>query len=165
MTTPLTPKEHRAIRLRVRGYTKREALKRAGYEDYDGHANRVWDRQRVKDELARRQEDVARKAEVDSVRLISLLMEIAELDVGDLVDEEGNMRPVAEMKEGVRKALAVSGFGKKAKISTNDRLKAIEMVAKLSGLMEDSLKLTADKELTDALIAGRKRAAIRNRGE
>ena len=160
----LSAQDRVAIHAHMMGMSKRAALMKAGFPPSmcKNHAAHFWGREDVIMELRKRMNDVTRKADVDAVKLIKMLMAIAELDVAELVDEDGSLRPVPEIQASIRKTLIVSANGREVKIKNSDRLKAIELIAKLLGLMEDKVQVSADAELMASLMAGRQRAALRN---
>ena len=132
---------------------------KAGYSPItaDHEAGGFWRNPKIKAALKERQRIVMAKAEIKAADLIKTLMRIANLDLGDLVGADGKLLPLAELGEDARKALSLTGMRGDMKISTADRLKAIEMVAKLSGLYEERISITGDTELAAALMAARRR--------
>jgi hypothetical protein len=164
----LTEKERKAINLVIRGRNKSQALREIGYgENYIAHhIGDFWNRDHIQTELKRRRTLMAKRADIDADWIVERLKAIADLDVATLIeqDEDGRYKPVglAKLPASLRKALSVSIVNGHVKITQNDRLKALDQLARTIGVYEDKMKVEGEISLTDKLLAGRSRAALRN---
>lgn len=168
MAKELTTIELKVIDRVMSGQTKTQAMREEGYSfnTYDRDISRWWQRPKIATEMQRRRKKLADKSEVDSGWLVDRLKAIVELDISRLVDMEGNVLPMHNLPPALRQALTVEIVdGKVKKITQSDRLKAMDQLARLGGLYEDKIKIEGEIELKDRLLAGRKRAHIRNSDE
>ncbi|GAG12461.1 unnamed protein product, partial [marine sediment metagenome] len=116
----LSSRAKKAISFRVRGHSRKDSLRLAGYGEaqYAHCAGVFWERKLVIKELERRQKDVARKADVEAGDLVKLLMEIAGFDPASCVDEDtGQTLPMHLIPAQVRKTLNFATYGKGHKIN------------------------------------------------
>jgi len=126
----------------------------------------------VTKELNRRLGPIMRKFDVSEERIIQEAACIAFLDPIDLFDNDGNVRPIADMPEEVRRTIAgldVSklfekkdgkleyvGLLKKIKISSKPQ--ALEFLARLKKYMSD-VDTTVNINLAEMLAAAKERVA------
>ena len=163
----LTDKDRKAINLVIRGRNHSQALREIGYNEVyvKHHGSLWWKRPQIKTEIKRRRTLMAKRADIDADWIVERLKAIADLDVATLLiqDEEGRLRPAAldKLPVSLRKALSVSFKGGQVKISTNDRLKALDQLARAIGVYEDKVKVEGEISLTDRLLKGRERASLK----
>lgn len=165
----------KAIDWFMRGYSKEDALLKAGYSEVvaKSDAGSVFNRPEVKAEIERRQQRAMEKSQVDANWIIARLKEIAEANLGDLlvIEDDGSARfDMNKMTPSLRAALGEftvdsynEGRGenkkvvKKMRVKLADKLRALEMLGKHLGLFADRIKLEGDADLIERLYAGRKR--------
>ena len=190
MTTNTLPDVDKYAKMRskavdyfMRGLTKKAALLRAGYSESvaSTDAKSVFDRDDVQEEIARRQVNLAKKANVDANWIVERLMSIADANLGDLIviDDEGRASvDMALLTPDMRRALGeftvdeyTKGRGPNAvpvtkmKIKTVDKLRALEMLGKHLNLFTDTIKIEGDADLINRLYAGRERVGAEEDGE
>jgi len=167
----------KAIDFYMRGMTKKDALLKAGYSESvaSTDAKSVFDREDVREEIARRQKNLAKKANVDADWIVRQLKAIAEAEVSDLleIDAEGVVtQDFRNLTPELRKA--ISGFSIKSykkgrgqyaipvteiKITSSDKLRAIDMLARHLDFYNDSVKIEGEVSLVDRIYEGRSRAS------
>lgn len=167
----------KAINGLLKGLTRYEALKRAGYSEVvcrtDPHS--VFGRPDVQAEIERRKRKMAERNAVTEDWVIQRLMEIANASVGDLIEIDETGVPKWNWKAltpSMRAAIGnfsvdeyVEGRGddkalrKKVKIQMHDKLRALEMLGKHLGMFKDKVEVSADQNLINLLNEGRARVA------
>jgi phage terminase small subunit len=120
-------------------------------------------------------QDAAAMAGVTPLTILSELMRLAIVDIGEAFDAAGNLKPIHEIPEDVRRAMAgvdvseiYSGtggdremIGVLKKVKFWDKLRALEVLAKHLGLLVERVKLEdSNDDLADLIRAARKRAAM-----
>lgn len=165
----------------MKGMTKYEAMVDAGYSPNTSKSNPalVFDREDVKKEIDRRQKIMATKAQVSAQWIVDQLKSIASANLGDIieVDEEGSPyynfdRLSPDLKQALKGLTVdeyIEGRGKKGqrvrkiRVDLNDKLRALEMLAKHLGMFEDkNNEMKVEISLIDRLQAGRTRVAGEN---
>ena len=160
----------KAIDYFMRGMTKADALIKAGYSESVAKtdAKSVFGREDVKEEIARRQVNLAKKANVDANWIVERLASIANADLGDLLvfDEAGRASiDMSLMGKDMRRALngEFSGDGNpknlKLGVKMSDKLRALEMLGRYLNLFDDKLQVEGEVNLVQRLHAGRARAS------
>jgi phage terminase small subunit len=153
----------KAIDWFMRGYSKAESMRKAGYSESvcKTDTSSVFGRDDVKEEIARRQDKAAQKAQVDANWIIGRLTAIAGADVGDLIDIDASGVPTINFNRltpEIRSAIGEVGTRNgELKVKTADKLRALELLGKYLGLFQDRIKIEGDQDLIDRLYAGRKR--------
>lgn len=157
----LSERQLRAIGYRFKGLGKIEALKKAGYSDNYSETNsgQFWGRKEVAAEVKERRRHLVKKAKVDAASLIECLQRIVDMDIADCVDEDGKLLPLRQIPKETRKALSLVGMNSGVRVTTSDRLKAIEMIARLAGLYEEKVHITGEVDLKERLWEARRRVA------
>jgi|TARA_Y100000310_G_C20682581_1_gene816847 hypothetical protein len=173
----LAPQHSKAVDGYMAGMTKKAALLEAGYSDSvaatDAHS--VFGREDVRAEIQRRLTRISRKSGLTAEWITERLMMVAEANLGDVLawDEEGmpqfnwdKMNPDLKYAlTGVNIRQYMKGRGPSAipvtefKPELADKLRALDMLARIMGMYEDKVKVTAEKDLMDALAAGRLRVS------
>ena len=153
----------KAIDWFMRGYSKAESMRKAGYSESVAKTDTssVFGRDDVKEEIARRQDRAAQKAQVDANWIIGRLTAIAGADIGDLIEVDSEGIPTINFNKltpDIRAAIGeVGSGGGKIKVKTADKLRALELLGKYLGLFTDRIKIEGDQDLIERLYAGRKR--------
>ena len=85
------------------------------------------------------------------------------LDPGDMFDGDGNLLPIGEMPEEVRRAIAsldvdVKDSSVLHKIKMNSKLSAIDLIAKIKGLLVNKVEVQAHEDLAILLSEARSRS-------
>lgn len=123
-----------------------------------------------------RAELIQKHAELDAETVIEQIARGALFDIGDLYDENGDLRPLHSLTEAQRQMIqgievvmknAAAGDGKidrVLKIKLADRAKYVEMAAKYHSLFIEQVKISGEPELIAALLSGRQRAAAKKAG-
>jgi phage terminase small subunit len=140
-TTALTEKQLRFAEEYLLDFNASEAYKRAGYQA-SGHAlyagaSRLLTNPKVQAYLAERRKEVVQRSTLSLERLTQELEHIAFSDPRDLFQENGALKNLSELPDGI--ARAVSGFelGDKVKVTLWDKLGAIEKALKLLNAYPD----------------------------
>jgi phage terminase small subunit len=108
------------------------------------------------------QEARRKKLDVTPERLTRALARVAFADIGDLFTESGDLRPIHDIPEDARRAISgldveeSGGDGEKPlirtrKIRNNDRVRALELLAKMHGLLKDRTELSTSGDLASLL--------------
>jgi phage terminase small subunit len=120
-------------------------------------------------------QDAAAMAGVTPLKILSELMRIAMVDIGDAFTDDGQLKPLKEMPVDVRRAIAAidvseiyEGAGENRrfvgllkKVKFWDKQRALETLAKHLGLLVERVRVEdKDDDLADLIRAARKRAAM-----
>jgi len=139
------------------GYSKKTA---------ESQASTLLRNPKVQKELARLTAKIANKFEVTTERVILELARIAFCDIGELFDEEDQLRAIRQLPEDLRASISgvefkrlFSGQGKSrkhtgnlAKVKKSDKVKALELLGRHLALFQDKITVGADSDLA-AMIA------------
>jgi phage terminase small subunit len=179
-TTPgqVIPRAHMlVIDEYMKDCNQRQAMLRAGYSVSAADSRRarhtIFGNPVVQQEIARRQNAVSEKHEIDRDKIIRKLMEIAFAEIKDfiIVTEDGWLNydftkaTPADLAaiDSITVDQYVEGRGegartvKKLKINKKDQLRAIEMLIKIGGLYNETLTVKGELTLVERLQAGRAR--------
>ncbi len=172
----LIQRESRAIHFYMIGYTKKDALIKAGYarNTASNNANSVFDREVVAKELARRQLEVAKKHKLSEEWVIERFMKIA--DAGATLAKFKKVRPGGRLDwdftGATQEELALineltvttveteGGTITHNKIGKADPLGALNSLARIQGMNKDKIQFEGELSLVDRLARGRERARI-----
>lgn len=167
MVRELTDQQRKAVGYLIRGYSKMDAMIKAGYAPTTARSfcSVFFKKPQVAAELKQRRKRLRHKTGVDAQWIMERLMAIAEQDVAKLLSDDGSPVPLNQLDPALRKALDITIVGDRVKISTSDRLRALDQLAKVAGLYEEKIRLEGEIDLKDRLMAGRQRAAMRKHGE
>lgn len=171
----LTPKQERFVEEYVVDRNGTAAAIRAGFSKRTAGpaASRLLKNVNVAAAIKRARAKLSKKTEVTQERIVNNLSHISESDLLNYFDENGCFRPLDEIPEEARRAIAsievfeeYQGKGKDRefigyikKIKLWDKPKALENLGRHLGMFKDNINLTADDELLDALKGRRARAA------
>lgn len=169
---------HKAVAdLYLKGWDKTSAIKEAGYRE-NIHINDtrfIFGREDVRAYITEERKKMAERNKVDQDWIMQRLISIADANVADLIEigEDGvpymdYSKLSADMKRAISGVTIDEiniGRGPKAekvrriKITTNDRLRALEMIAKILDIYREKLHITSDDDMIRRLQKGRERAA------
>jgi hypothetical protein len=100
-------------------------------------------------------------------RILQELRTIGLVDIRDLINEEGGLRPKSEWPEEVSRSISSieitelredgEGIGEVKKIRLNDKIKALELVGKNLRLFTDKVELSGQVTLADLVTASQKK--------
>ena len=112
---------------------------------------------RVKKQIAKH----AKRYDTSPERLMEELSAIAFSDQQDLYDDTGHIRPLSEIPESARRAISDitprdDGKGIKS-MKVVDKTKALQLLAKIQGMLTDKVEVTIDETLADRMARARKR--------
>lgn len=172
----LNPMQIKAINYKMRGWSERDAMKKAGYSKgmYEKDRYSVFGHPNVKAEIERRKQRLAESNQVTEEWIVQRLMKIAGADPGDMieVDEDTGEAHINwnKLTPSMRAAVAgleetkfMQGRGEnavpatKVKVTPRDTLRAIEMLGKYLGMFKEKVEVSTDNDLVKRLQAGRAR--------
>lgn len=132
------------------------AAKKAGYKAPTSAAGKLLANENVLKVIGAKIHKRVKKTEVTAQRVLEELACIAFLDPGEMYDEDGNLKHIRDMPERVRRAIASMEVDRRnrrgrgedgeeddieetnKRIRMNDKMKALEMLAKHVGLLADT---------------------------
>jgi phage terminase small subunit len=141
------PREERFVALYVENPNGTQAAIAAGYSPKSAHvtASRLLKRTKISDAIAKRNAELLAELNFTPQRIVREIAKVAGANMGDFVsiDDEGN--PHIDLTGVKRRQLAAVGAVdgpvieegrtvKAAKIRTHDKLRALDMLAKMAGL-------------------------------
>lgn len=157
-----------------------QAAIRAGYAKKSAsvHATRLLAKDKILDKIRAGQNRILKRAEVSVERVLRELACLAFLDPAGLFDEKGELRPISEMPEEVRRALTGleveelfdfkngrrSRTGNLRKIKFAQKTTALELLAKHLGILKDKVELTG-KDGAPLSILQVRDALLRSEGD
>lgn len=146
-----------------------EAAKRAGYSPGSAHVqgHRLLSDDKIQAELKRRQQARQERTEITQDRVLQGLAAVAFGDMRKLFDENGELIQIADLPDDAAAMLAGAdivtvekGEGAVehvAKIRTNDRMRAFEMLGRHLGMFNDKLDVNMTGDLSTRLQKARQR--------
>lgn len=138
------------------GYNATQAAISAGYSENTSYS--IGQENLTKPEIAKylneRRDKVANKLEINQERIISELAKIAFGDIAHIYNEDGSLKPLHEIEESARGAIAgidtyeeKSAFGEETitqgtvkKVKLWDKLKALDQLTRMLGYYEKDNK-------------------------
>lgn len=173
-THTLTPKQELFCLEYLRDRNATKAYIRAGYSAETAEQSgprllgNVWIKVRI-NELIKEQVD---RIKIDVGFVLREILNSATIDIADAYDEEGNLRPISEMSEPLRKAIIqieteelFDGRGKDREhigtaktIKIQNRLHALELLGKHLKMFTDVHEIPGLERLAEQIQAARKRA-------
>lgn len=122
----------------------------------------------VQKEIDRLSMEAVRNCEDDVVRIMQEIKTSAFLDPGDFFDSRGNVRPMHEIPEAARRALAgieinalfdsdgnITGYNKKIKI--NDKMKALRMLGEYRKMFINKIEIGVGGDMATLIMEARQR--------
>jgi phage terminase small subunit len=116
------------------------------------------------------------KLDISAERILQELARLGFIDPANLFDEAGSLKPIHQMDEDTRRAIAgldhdelFEYFGKgqrknvgtTTKVKLADKIRALELLGKYLKLFTEKVEVTASEDLAALIAEGRKRAAQR----
>lgn len=151
-------------------FDRARAAAACGYAGGAEAMHRLFRHPKVVALIKKRQEEAAKKHELNEDWVIKRLMSIADASLGDVLIDMGPDADLTQLTKEQRYALAeykseiyVDGRGdnardvKRVSVKLADKLAALEKLGKRLGLFTDKVELNASDELVKALQAGRAR--------
>jgi phage terminase small subunit len=148
---------------------KRKALRDNGYSETTvvGNPNAIFNLPSVKNELERRVKRMTDKAELTDDWIINRLMDIADANIGDMIEVDTQGLPsynFNKLTPAIRRAISsvdvnveTAGRGPNAKpvykikVKPADKLRAIEMLMKYKGMLTEKAEVKIDNSLSDRI--------------
>lgn len=112
----------------------------------------------VRKEVERLQAERARRLDLTTDNVLSELVRIARADIGEAFDEKGRLRPLKDIPEDTRRAIAgvdvvelFEGSGEERvqsgelkKLKLWNKVQSLELLAKHLGLLRDKVELSGE---------------------
>lgn len=145
----------------------------AGYSDKNAaqQASRLLRKAKIRREIDRLIGEQSKRIKLDADRVMEELWRLGTVDIGQAFDEKGNLKPIHEMPEALRRAVSSIeteelfegrgedrtqiGFTKKIKLF--DKTRSLELLGKRFKLFTDVVKHEGLDDLAARLEAARKR--------
>lgn len=176
---PLTPKETQFVEEYLVDLNAAAAARRCGYSEHTAKEQgyRILNTPAVAEAITARAQQRAAKTGLSAEQVLSELMRVAFVDIGQAYDPEGKLLAIKDMPEEVRRAIAsieseelweerFEGKQKKRtqvgvthKVRFWDKLKANELLGKNLKLFLDRIELSGDNSFADLLREARQRVA------
>lgn len=161
----LTPKQQRFVAEYLKTSNATQAAINAGFSpNFAGqYGSKLLNHPNIAAKIASRVESTLSASDVNPRRVIEELARLALGDSTAVLDENGNIRPVNELSEDVRRSISsieVSDSpigGRKTKVRTWDKVRALEILAKHLGLLVERVEISVSDDLSARLSAGRTR--------
>lgn len=103
---------------------------------------------KIRARIAQLQKEAQRRTEVTIDKVVKEAAKVAFVDVGDLFNDDGTLRPLGEIEQDARKSIASiekttrsgeGGFEESVKVKLHDKLKALDMLMRhLGGYERDN---------------------------
>ena len=170
--TKLTARQERFVREYMVDLNGTQAAIRAGYSPGSAKvtASRMLTQANVAAELSRLSQERLEVVEVNAEWVLRRLVQLADVDIGDVFRADGSLKAVVDMSEGAKRLIAgievtentlgrvVTGYTRKVKLS--DRLKVLELIGRhvTIGAWQDNVSVADGDGLIERIIAARKRA-------
>ena len=170
----LPPKEEKFCCEYIKDRNGTHAYIRAGYSPTGARANasRLIAKDNVRWRINELISEELKKIKLDANFIIRELLKHATIDISDVYDDEGNLLPLYEMPEPLRKAIVgidieeeysgkgadrkIVGYTKRIKFT--DKIKAIELLGRHLKMFTDVHEIAGLAELADRIKLSRERA-------
>ena len=174
----MTPKMSRAVNNYIKGMSQTEALRQAGYTEAScqSKGHEIFKREDVKALVASRQKRIAKRSDLTPQWVMERLMMIADANLGEVLEWDENNTPIMRWESmppellyalgGLKVRTYTKGRGKDAIPVTEfepkfeGKIKALELLARTLGMLQDKVKIEAEDSLIEQLQAGRSRASL-----
>ena len=158
-----------------------QAAIRAGYTDNEAaaavHATRLLRKAKIRNEIDLRIGKLEKKCEITAEKVLKRLWRLANADLAQFYDQNGNLKNVHDIPKAHRYALMGieideiwDGYGQDRtqtgetkKVKLADKIRALELLGKYLKLFTDKVEVSAKVSIADRMKAGRERAM--NRGK
>jgi phage terminase small subunit len=162
----LTEKQKKFIKEYPKDLNATQAAKRAGYSKHTAQeiGSENLSKPIIKEAIKKDVEKRLESAELDADWILKRIMDIADVDLAQAYDHIGQLKPVHEIPENVRKAITgikvfdeMAGVGNEKfkigevrEVKFADKLKALELLGKHIVLFTDKIEHTVnEKQLSD----------------
>ena len=118
--------------------------------------------ERVREMIEAEMEEAMKKYEVTPERIIQELACLAFLDISDLYDEAGQLKPLSEIPEESRRAIQnietkLNQFGSSTVAKSESKRAALELLGKHLAMWTDVHRSEGNDDLVAAILGARKR--------
>lgn len=137
---------------------------------------------RIQDRIAHLRQARSRRTKIDADYVLKRLVEIDQMDVLDILTDEGGLKPVSQWPKVWRTSLSAMDINRirmagsdgqediestMQKVKWPDKVKNLELIGKHVGVsaFKEVQELNINVSLADKLAAARKRAAVAKGGE
>lgn len=164
-----------AAYIKERNLTK--AAIAAGYSEGTAasQGNRLLKNAKIRAEIDKNLSNLEQKAQIDVLRVLQELCRIATVDIAGAYDENGNLKPIKDIPEDIRRAISgvevdelwefnsnsqqkeQVGFTRKVKFW--DKNKALENIGRHFKMFTDKLEVKDTTDRADALAKARRRVS------
>lgn len=156
--TRLTPRQSAFVREYLVDLNAAQAAVRAGYsaKTAESCGPRMLRNAQVRKEVERLQSERAKRLDLTADHVLHELVRIARVDVGEAFTEDGRLKPLKDIPEDVRRAIAgldveelFEGVGEERtqvgvvkKVKFWNKVQALELLAKHLGLLRDKVEVS-----------------------
>ena len=142
----LTPKQGAFIAAYLETLNASEAARRAGYSEKTAYSigEELLRKPEISDAIAKARKEHAERNQINADRVLIELARIAFADVGDVLNPDGSPKPLDQIDESARRAIADVDPSKRVKL--HDKTRALGLLARHLGLLQDKLTLRGDAE-------------------
>lgn len=152
-----------------------EAAKRAGYASPDNAASRMMKDERIQKRIAELMTDRNKRLRVSADYVLMRLVEIDQMDVIDILDDEGGLKPVSQWPKVWRTSISAVDINRirmamkdgeediestMQKIKWPDKVKNLELIGKHVDVnaFKERLEVNVNVSIANRMAAARKRA-------
>jgi len=174
---PLSPRQERFCQEYIKDLNGTQAALRAGYcpgnEDAAAvQASKFLRNTKINARIAELKSEQFKRTMLSADRILEEIARLAMVDIGQAFDDMGQLKPLSEIPEDVRRAMAgvevnelfdgqgdqksVIGLAKRVKFY--DKTKALELLGKHKKLFTDVIEVDVTDKLAESIMAARKRA-------
>lgn len=155
---PLTPREARFCEEYLVDLNATQAAIRAGYSPRSAraHVGRLLTNEAIARHIAELRDARSARVGVQADDVLRGLWHIAMLDIGEAFDASGALKPLADMPEGVRRAIASveteelfngrggerASIGVTRKVRFHDKIRALDLLGQHLGLWKSKVEVT-----------------------
>jgi phage terminase small subunit len=153
----------KAIHYYMRGWSKAEAMRMAGYAEasVEGNYEKFWKTPSVRAEIRERMRKLTAKADITVERLVAVLKRLLEVEPGDLMDDEGKPLRPKDIPPEVARCLNWRVVHGKVVWEAIDKLRIVELIARLTGIgQESTLTIKTEGDLLTKVANARKQLEV-----
>ncbi|ELY2640218.1 terminase small subunit [Cronobacter sakazakii] len=159
-----------------------QAAKRAGFSSYDNAAMRMMKDDRIRERIAELMEERNRRLRVSADYVLIRLVEIDQMDVLDILNDDGSLKPIRDWPKVWRTSLSAMDInrlrmaGKDGeddiestlqKVKWPDKVKNLELIGKHVDVnaFKERLEVSGTVTIADRMAAARRRVKEQAGGE
>jgi phage terminase small subunit len=160
MKKELSPKQQRFVAEYLIDQNASQAAIRSGYSKKNPNVNgpRLLANAGIRAEIDKRLAKVTEKAEIEAIDVIREWKRIGLSDISQMTDANGNLLPLREMPEDIRRTISSIEIEKgKRKIRLWDKNSALTNLGKYFKLITDRPEVNLDISFADLLRAAREK--------